>query len=46
MAPQKVDKKFSKETGERERGVKRILPLDCIPLWGKEGVTLIAFPKY
>ena len=22
-----------------------MLPLGCLPLWGKEGVTLIAFPK-
>ena len=23
-------------------GVKGVLPLGCLPLWGKEGVTLIA----
>jgi hypothetical protein len=22
-----------------------MLPLGCLPLWGREGVTLIAFPK-
>jgi len=45
MAPQKVDKKFSKETGEMERGVKGMLPACCLPLWGREGVTFIAFLK-
>ena len=31
---------------EKERdGVKEILPLGCLPLWGREGVTLIAFFK-
>jgi hypothetical protein len=28
-----------------ERGVKGMPPLDCLPLWGREGVTLIAFFK-
>jgi hypothetical protein len=23
-------------------GVKGVLPLGCLPLWGREGVTLIA----
>jgi hypothetical protein len=26
-------------------GVRGILPLVCLPLWGREGVTLIAIPK-
>jgi hypothetical protein len=25
-----------------KRGVKRMLPLGCLPLWGKKGVTLLA----
>ena len=25
------------------RGVKGMLPLGCLPLWGREGVTLIVF---
>jgi len=25
-----------------KKGGKRILPLGCLPLWGREGVTLIA----
>jgi hypothetical protein len=30
--------------GEMEKGgVKGILPLGCLPLWGREGVTLTAF---
>jgi len=32
----------------RERGiggVKGMLPTCCLPLWGREGVTLIAFLK-
>jgi len=28
-----------------ERGVKGMLPLGCIPRWGREGVTLIASLK-
>ena len=24
------------------KGVKGVLPLGCLPLWGSEGVTLIA----
>jgi len=28
-----------------ERGVKGMPPLDCLPLWGREGVTLMAFFK-
>jgi len=28
-----------------ERGVKGMPPLDCLPLWGREGVTLIASTK-
>jgi len=27
------------------KGVKGIFPLGCLPLWGREGVTLIAFLK-
>jgi len=26
-------------------GIKGMLPLGCLPLWGREGVSLIAFPK-
>jgi hypothetical protein len=26
-------------------GVKGALPLGCLPLWGREGVTLILFEK-
>ena len=26
-------------------GVKGVLPLGCLPLWGREGVTLIDYPK-
>ena len=26
---------------EKDTGVKGILPLVCLPLWGREGVTLI-----
>ena len=40
ITPQKVDKKFSIET-EGMKGVKGMLPLGCLPLWGREGVTLI-----
>jgi hypothetical protein len=29
------------ETGELKRGVKGMLPLRCLTLWGSEGVTLI-----
>jgi hypothetical protein len=28
-----------------DRGVKGILPLGCLPLWGREGVTLIPSSK-
>jgi hypothetical protein len=28
-----------------ERGVKGMLPLGCLPRWGREGVTLIASSK-
>ena len=30
---------------KKDKGVKGILPLVCLPLWGREGVTLIDFPK-
>jgi hypothetical protein len=36
IAPRKVDENTSKV------GVKGVLPLGCFPLWGREGVTLIA----
>jgi hypothetical protein len=26
----------------KKEGVKGMLPLSCLPLWGREGVTLIA----
>jgi hypothetical protein len=29
-----------------EKGVKGALPACCIPLWGREGVTLITGVKY
>ena len=38
--PQKLDKKSSIET-EGMKEVKGMLPLGCLPLWGREGVTLI-----
>jgi hypothetical protein len=28
-----------------KRGVKGMLPLDCLPRWGREGVTLITSVK-
>jgi hypothetical protein len=34
-----LKKYFGKE------GVKEMLPLGCLPLWGREGVTLIATAK-
>jgi len=37
---QKVDRKI-----KPKEGVKGVLPLDCLPLWGREGVTFIAFLK-
>jgi hypothetical protein len=46
ITPPKVDEKFSLKTGELWRGGTGISPLGCLPLWGREGVTLIAFPKY
>ena len=36
IAPRNVDENTSKV------GVKGVLPLGCLPLWGREGVTLIA----
>ena len=45
IASEKVDEKFSLETGKMERGVKGMLPLDCLPHWGREGVTLIPSSK-
>jgi hypothetical protein len=30
----------------RQKRGKGDIPLVCLPLWGREGVTLIAFPKY
>jgi len=30
---------------EGDKGVKGMLPLGCLPLWGREGVSLIAFLK-
>jgi hypothetical protein len=29
----------------RRKGVKGMFPLGCLPLWGREGVTLIDVPK-
>ena len=37
ITPDKVEN----NTPEKE-GVKGMLPLGCLPLWGREGVTLIA----
>jgi len=37
ITPEKVEN----NTPEKE-GVKGMLPLGCLPLWGREGVTLIA----
>jgi hypothetical protein len=28
-----------------QKGVKGIFPLGCLPLWRREGVTIIAFLK-
>ena len=39
IAPQKVDENTSKV------GVKGVLPACCLPLWGREGVTLIAIAE-
>ncbi len=38
---------FMRNSGGRTRakGVKGMLPLGCLPLWGIEGVTLIPFTK-
>jgi len=30
---------------KKDKGVKGILPLVCLPLWGREGVILIGFLK-
>jgi hypothetical protein len=45
MVPKKVYEKFSSETGEMERGVRAMGPACCLPLWAREGVTVITFPK-
>jgi len=44
VVPQEVDVKFSWKW-EKYWGVKGMLPLGCLPLWGREGVTLIASSK-
>jgi hypothetical protein len=31
--------------GRNEKGVKGMLPLRCLPLWGREGVTFLASRK-
>jgi len=33
--------RISQRNGINEKGVKGMLPLGCLPLWGSEGVTLI-----
>jgi hypothetical protein len=38
--PQKVSEK-PLEKGKDKKGVKGMFPLGCLPLWGREGVTLI-----
>jgi len=38
----KLKKNFS-GTRENREGVKGMLPLGCLPLWVREGVTLIVF---
>jgi hypothetical protein len=45
IAPQKGDEKFPLESGEIERGVKGMLPLGCLPRWGREGVSLTTSSK-
>jgi hypothetical protein len=30
-----------KVNGKNEKGGQGVLPLGCLPLWGREGVTLI-----
>jgi len=37
--------KFSLETAEREKWGQGDGPLGLPPLWGREGVPLITFPK-
>jgi hypothetical protein len=37
ITPQNVDKKFSFRTGRNGVGVKGMLPLNCLPLWGERG---------
>jgi hypothetical protein len=40
IVTQKVIEKVL-EYGKNKTGVKGIHPLGCLPLWGREGVTLI-----
>jgi hypothetical protein len=28
------------------KGVKGVLPLGCLPLWGREGVTLLCYRRF
>ena len=32
----------AREVPSSDMGVKGVLPLGCLPLWGREGVTLLA----
>ncbi len=43
-AYQKINKNFLGNS-RNEKGVKGMLPLGCLPLWGSEGVILILSGK-
>jgi hypothetical protein len=45
QCPLEVDGEFFLGTGKFREGVKGILPLGCLPHWGRVGVTLIPFKK-
>jgi len=38
--------KFRRIERKFEKGVKGVLPLRCLPLWGREGVTIIFSREY
>jgi hypothetical protein len=42
---QKVKKNYPDNHRDVSFGVKGMLPLDCLPLWGREGVTLIVLKQ-
>ena len=42
--PLEFDEKLTFDTGKMyKKGVRGMFPLGCLPLWGREGVTLIVF---